>query len=50
VFAEDMMDIISALREEIMDFEAEYKAVQEMVKKDHIKKSISILLENSKSY
>ena len=50
VFDEDMMDVSSALREELMDFEKEYKDVQEIVKKDHIKKSISILLENSKSY
>ena len=44
------MDISTALREEIRDFEKEYKEVQEIVKKDHIKKSITILLENSKSY
>lgn len=36
------------LREQIMDFEKEYKDVNELVKKDHIKKSISIVLDNSK--
>ena len=36
------------LREQIMDFEKEYKEVNELVKKDHIKKSISIVLDNSK--
>ena len=44
------MDICTSLREEIMEFEKEYKDVQEIVKKDHIKKSITILLESSKSY
>ena len=43
-------DVDTALREEIMDFEKEYKDVQEIVKKDHIKRSIAILLESSKSY
>merc|ERR1712179_177677 len=44
------MDINLDLRQEIMDFEKEYKDVQEIVKKEHIKKSITILLENSKSF
>ena len=44
------MDPGTALKEVIFDFEKEYKDVQEIVKKDHIKKSISILLESSKSY
>eukprot|EP00092_Neocalanus_flemingeri_P003676 GFUD01003950.1.p1 GENE.GFUD01003950.1~~GFUD01003950.1.p1 ORF type:complete len:234 (+),score=85.30 GFUD01003950.1:28-702(+) len=44
------LDVNTALKEEIMDFEKEYKDVHEIVKKDHIKKSISILLESSKSY
>ena len=44
------MDINTDLRQEIMDFEKEYKDVQEIIKKEHIKKSITILLENSKSF
>ena len=36
------------LREQILEFEKEYKDVNELVKKDHIKKSISITLENYK--
>merc|ERR1719318_719330 len=47
---EQDMDPGTALKEVIFDFEKEYKDVQEIVKKDHIKKSISILLESSKSY
>lgn len=33
-----------------MDFEKEYKDVTEIVKKEQIMRSISTLLENSKSY
>ena len=39
-----------ALRDQIMDFEKEYKDVTEIVKKEQIMRSISTLLENSKSY
>ena len=42
--------VVTALRGEIMDFEKEYNDVQEIVKKDHIEKSIGILLESSKLY
>ena len=38
-----------ALRDQIMDFEKEYKDVTEIVKKEQIMRSISTLLENSKS-
>ena len=35
-----------ALRQQIMDFEREYRDISEIVKKDSVKKSFSVLLEN----
>ena len=37
------------LREQLLEFEKEFKDVNEIVKKENIRKSIEILLENSKS-
>ena len=35
-----------ALRQQIMDFEREYRDISEIVKKESVKKSFSVLLEN----
>ena len=37
------------LREQLLEFEKEFKDVNEIVKKENIRKSIEILLKNSKS-
>ena len=37
------------LREQLLEFEKEFKDVNEIVKKENIRKSIDILLKNSKS-
>ena len=37
------------MRDQILDFEKEYRDVTEIVKKEQIMKSISSLLENTKS-
>ena len=37
------------LREQLLEFEKEFKDVNEIVKKENIRKSREILLENSKS-
>ena len=36
------------LREQLLEFEKEFKDVNEIVKKENIRKSIEILLKNSK--
>ena len=35
-----------ALRQQIMDFEREYRDISEIVKKENVMKSFSVLLEN----
>ena len=35
-----------ALRQQIMDFEREYRDISEIVKKESVMKSFSVLLEN----
>merc|ERR1712198_458315 len=49
-YVPEAIDIFDSLSEEIGAFEKEYKEVKEIIKRDHLKKSIAILMENSKSY
>merc|ERR1712228_1131948 len=49
-YVPENIDIFDSLSEEIGAFEKEYKEVKEIIKRDHLKKSIAILMENSKSF